>query len=43
MNQSCFSLILGYEMECEKLVLNKIGCTNESLRDWDESQVPIAS
>ncbi|KAM3697165.1 hypothetical protein ACJW31_06G091300 [Castanea mollissima] len=33
--------IEGYEMECEKLVFNKTGCTGNSLRDWDESQVSV--
>ena len=35
--------IVGYEMECEKLVFSKIRCTGDSLRNWDESQVPVAS
>ena len=35
--------IVGYEMECEKSFFRKIGCTGESLRDWDESRVPIVS
>ena len=35
--------IVGYEMECEKLFFSKIRCTSESLRDWDASQVPVAS
>jgi len=35
--------IVEYEMECEKSFFSKIGCTDESLRDWDESQVLVAS
>ena len=35
--------IVRYEMECEKSFFSKTGCTGESLRDWDESRVPIAS
>ena len=35
--------IVGYEMECEKSVFNKTRCTSDSLRDWDELQVPVTS
>ena len=35
--------IVGYEMECEKLVYSKTWCTGESLHDWDKSWVPVAS
>ena len=35
--------IVGYEMECEKLIFNKTGCTGASLRDWDESWVLVTS
>ena len=35
--------IVRYEMECEKSVFNKIGCTGDSLRDWNESRVPVAN
>ena len=35
--------IVRYEMECEKSVFNKIGCTSDSLRDWNESRVSVAS
>ena len=35
--------IVGYEMECEKSVFNKTGCTSDSLCDWDELQVPVTS
>ena len=30
-------------MECEKSFFSKIWCIGDSLRDWDESQVPAAS
>ena len=30
---------IGYKMECEKSLFNKIGCTS----DWDESWVLVAS
>ena len=35
--------IVGYEMECEKSFFNETRCTGESLRDWDESRVSVAS
>ena len=35
--------IVRYEMKCEKSVFNKIGCTSDSLRDWNESRVSVAS
>ena len=35
--------IVDYEMECEKSFFSKTGYIGKSLRDWDESQVPIAS
>ena len=35
--------IVEYEMECEKSFFSKIGYTSESLRDWDESRVPVAN
>ena len=35
--------IVRYEMKREKSVFNKIGCTSDSLRDWNESRVSVAS
>ena len=35
--------IVGYEMECEKSIFIKTGCIGESLHDWDESRVLVAS
>ena len=31
------------EMGCEKPVFSKTGCIGNSLRNWDESRVPVAN
>ena len=35
--------IVRYEMKSKKSVFKKIGCTSDSLRDWNESRVSVAS
>ena len=35
--------IVGYKIECEKSFFSKTGYTGESLHDWNESRVPVAS
>ena len=35
--------IVGCEMECKKIVFSKIGCSGNSLGNWNKSRVIVAS